>query len=652
MERQPQVFEFGPFQLDVGERLLRRDGESLALTPKAFDTLLVLMENHGRLVGKDDLMKRLWPESFVEESNVAQQIFTLRKALGDDKTGSQYIETVPKRGYRFCAPVRLLTPAAPAPEPVPTAAPGPTGVPVTVPQDPRLAGPVPESSFRPIRFAWVVLAAGLSLVLYSGWRASRPGAAPAPSKMTLAVLPFQNLSGDEDQEYLSDGMTEEMIMHLAQLNPARLAVIARTSSMHFKGSRRTVAQIGQELAADYVLQGSLRREGDRLRISAQLIQVEDQTHLWARNYERNVDDLLAVQDDVARAIASEIRVQLTPPPLSTAGGDTRPGSVAPAVHQQYLKGRYFWNKRTEAGYVKAIENFQLAIRSNPDYAPPYAGLADAYALLGSMSNSTSPRLEAMPRARSFAEKALALDESLAEAHASLAFVLMHFDHDWAAAEKEFQRAIALNPSYVTAHHWYAYCLMAQTRLDEALREIRLAQELDPLSLIINTDVAELLYYARRHDEAIRQAQKTLEMDSSFALAHRVLGLAYEQKGMYKESVAELETQVRLGGRADYALAELARAYALTGNRDEAEKLLRELLALNPQNPGTSIGLAFLYAALGDKDQAFLWLEKSARERMGIIMIKVQPYFDSLRSDPRFLAIERRMALPHERASSK
>ena len=627
MERQqPRVFEFGPFRLDVEERLLRRGQQILALTPKAIDTLLVLVENHGRLVGKEDLMKRLWPESFVEESNLAQQVFTLRKALGDDQDGNPYIETVPKRGYRFRAPVTSLAPAV--------------VVPAT---EPLGAGPVPSKSFRAANFGWLILIAAISVVTYASWR-PRPAAAPAPSKMTLAVLPFENLSGDPDQEYLSDGMTEEMIMQLAQLNPARLAVIARTSSMHFKGSRKTVAQIGQELAADYVLQGSLRREGGRLRISAQLIQVEDQTHVWGQNYERDVRDMLALQDDVARAIASEIRVQLTASRLAAGGTDTGPKAVAPEVHQQYLKGRYFWNKRSEAGYVKAIEYFQEAIRRNADYAPAYAGLADAYALLGSMTNSTSPRLEAMPRARSFAEKALALDESLAEAHASLAFVLMHFENDWATAEKEFQRAIALNPSYVTAHHWYAYCLMAQTRVEEALREIRLAQELDPLSLIVNTDVAELLYYARRYDDAIRQAQKTLEMDASFPLAHRVLGLAYEQKGMYKESVAELQLQVRLSGRADYALAELARGYAVTGNRAEAEKLLRELQSMNPQNPGTSIGLAFVHAALGDKERAFFWLEKSARERMGIVLIKVQPYFDSLRGDPRLLTIERSMAL--------
>jgi TolB-like protein/DNA-binding winged helix-turn-helix (wHTH) protein/Tfp pilus assembly protein PilF len=627
MERQqPKVFEFGPFHLDVQERLLRRGQQAVGLTPKAFETLLVLVEHHGRLVGKEDLMKRLWPESFVEESNLAQQIFTLRKALGDDQDGNPYIENVPKRGYRFRVPVRTVAPAA-----------------IVADTDSALARPVAARAFRAAA-AWSILTAVLALVLYSGWRASRPAAAPAAGKMTLAVLPFENLSGDPNQDYLSDGLTEEMIMQLAQLNPAHLAVIARTSSMHFKGSKKTVAQIGQELDADYVLQGSLRRDGERLRISAQLIQVDDQTHLWARTYDREDRQLLAVQDDVARAIASEIRVQLTAPRLASADGSAGPRVVPPKVHQQYLQGRFFWNKRTEAGFVKAIEHFQQAIQSSPDYAPAYAGLADAYALLGSMTNSTSPRQQAMPRARAFAEKALALDESLAEAHTSLAFVQMHFEHDWAAAENAFQRAIALNPSYVTAHHWYAYCLMAQTRVEEALREIRLAQELDPLSSIINTDVAEMLYYARRYDEAIRQAQKTLELDPSFALAHRVLGLAYEQKGMYKESLAALETQVRLSDRADYAVAELARAYALTGNRAGAENLLRELHALNPQNPGTSIGLAFLYAALGDKDRAFVWLEKAANERMGVILLKVQPYFDPIRSDPRFLAIERRMAL--------
>jgi TolB-like protein/DNA-binding winged helix-turn-helix (wHTH) protein/Tfp pilus assembly protein PilF len=621
----PLVYEFGPFRVDVAERLVRRDEHTVALTPKAFETLLVLLENHGRLVGKDDLMKRLWAGSFVEESNLTQQIFTLRRALSDDKDASQYIETIPKRGYRFRAAVNSLPRAA------------------RVPAPDTLASPLRARAVRTARVTWVILAAAVCLGVYSSWRASRPAAALGPAKEILAVLPFENLSADPDQDYLSDGLTEEMIIQLAQLNPARLAVIARTSSMHFKGSAKTVAQIGQELGADFVVQGSVRRDGDRLRISAQLIQVEDQTHLWAQSYEREHRELLAVQDDVARAIAGEIGVQLTAPPLPLTGG-IHATPIAPEVYQQYLKGRFFWNKRTEEGYVKALEYFHQAIQRRPDYAPAYAGLADAYALLGSMTNSTSPRLEAMPRAREFAKKALSLDESLAEAHTSLAFVQMHFEHDWSAAERSFLRAIELNPSYVTAHHWYAYCLMAQARVEEALREIRAAQALDPLSLIVNTDLAELLYYARRDDEAIRQAQKTLELDASFALAHRVLGLAYAQKGMHEESVAALETQVRLTARSDYALAELARGYVLRGDRAQAEKLLRELRTLDPQNPGTSIGLAFLYAAMGDKDQAFVWLEKSARDRMGVILLKVQPHFDPLRADPRFLAIERRMNL--------
>ncbi len=628
-EQKKQLYSFGPFRLDAQERVLFLEDQPLPLTPKVIEILIVLVENSGHITEKEVLLSRVWPDTFVEESALAKNVSLLRKALGGEE--NTYIETVPKRGYRFVAAVQKSQ-AGSAGERIVTAETAATEAP----------GRRARNTLLAIAMASVIL--GVSLV---AWQWERLRATPPTGRVKLAVLPFENLSGDSEQDYLSDGLTEEMITQLARLSPERLAVIARTSSMHFKASKKTVAQIGQELGVDYVLEGSIRREGERLRISAQLIQVKEQTHIWAENYERDVRDLIAVQDNVAQAIAANIRVQLTPQELAAAGRGSSARAASPEVYQLYLKGRYFWNKRTEAGYVKAIHYFQEAIQKDPDSAPAYAGLADAYALLGSMTNSTLPRLEAMPRARAFAEKALALDESLAEAHTSLAFVKMHFEQDWATAEKEFQRTIALNPSYATAHHWYAYCLIAQVRVEEALREIRLAQQLDPLSLIINTDVAELLYYARRYDEAIRQAQKTLEMDSSFALAHRVLGWGYEQKGMYKESIAEMQTLVRLSGRADYSLAALGRSYALSGNRKEAEKLLRELLALDPQKPGTSIGLALLYAALGNKDQAFFWLDKSAQERMGIILIKVEPYFDSLRSDPRFRAIERRMALTQD-----
>jgi TolB-like protein/DNA-binding winged helix-turn-helix (wHTH) protein/Flp pilus assembly protein TadD len=605
--------------LDPAERQLLQEGKPVPLPPKLFETLLVLVENAGHVLEKDELLRRVWGETFVEEVTLAKNVSLLRKALGEGEDEQRYIQTVPKFGYRFVAPVQRLekTPAA-------------------------VLAKIP-------RLGWVL--AGVAALSLSGWLAVSQFAPPAPppaaaTRVKLVVLPFANLSGSPEEEYFADGLTEEMIMQMARLNPERLAVIARTSSMHFKGTRKTVAQIGQELGVEYVLEGSLRRDGDKLRVSAQLIQARDQMNLWARNYERNVRDLVAVQDDLARAIATEIRVQLTPQGLAAAGHKpARP--VAPEAHQLYLKGRFFWNKRTEAGYVKAIEFFEQATQGDPAFAAAHAGLADTYALLGSMTNSTIPRLEAMPRARAFAEKALALNESLAEAHTSLAFVKMHFEQDWEGSEKEFQRAIALNPSYVTAHHWYAYCLLAQTRFEEALREIRLAQELDPLSLIINTDVAEILYFSRRYDEAIQQAQRTLEMDPSFALANRVLGLSYEQKGMYTESIAAFQALIRLSGRADYALAALGRSYALSGNRREAQKLLDELLALKPANSGALIGPAIVHAALGNKDQALSWLEKLAEQRAGIILIKVEPYFDSLRPDPRFRAIERRLSLTRD-----
>ncbi len=615
-------YSFGPFVLDSAEGRLVRGGDPIPLTPKAIETLLVLVENAGHLTEKEELLRRVWPDTFIEEATVAKNISTLRKALGDSTESEEYIQTVPKRGYRFVARVERRNPPSDVVSPVPQAPTAP-----------------------PYRVLLIGLGATLLVMafLFHPFRAAPAPTSESQERVKLVVLPFEDLSAGPAGEYFADGLTEEMIRQLARVNPERMAVIARTSSMHFKGSQKTVAQIGKELDVEYLIEGSLRHEGERLRISVRLVQVKDQVHLWAQNYERDLRDVLAVQDDVARAVAGEIGVRLQPPG-APADEAAKLHAVAPEVNELYLKGRYFWNKRTEAGYVKAIQYFEEAIQMDPEYAAAYAGLADSYALLGSMANSTLPRIEAMPRARAFAERALALDESLAEARTSLAFVKMHFEQDWDAAEREYRRAIASNPSYVTAHHWYAYCLIAQARVEEALREIRLAQELDPLSLIINTDVAEMLYFARRHDEAIQQARKTLEMDPSFALAQRVLGLAYEEKGMYPESIAELQKLVEISERADYALAALGRSYALSGNREEAEKLLQELLALKTKDSGVFLGPAIMYAALGNKDQALLWLEKLCQQRAGIILIKVEPYFDVLRSEPRFQALERRMAL--------
>src|SRR3989475_8860445 len=330
------------------------------------------------------------------------------------------------------------------------------------------------------------------------WGAFTRYPASAAARVMLVVLPFENLPGEPQEEYLSDGLTEEMITQLGRLHPERLGVIARTSAMQYKNTDKRTDQIGSELGVAYVLEGSLRRAGDRVRISAQLIQVRDQTHLWAESYERDLRDILALQSDVAQAIARQIELKLTPQQQARLA---RGRPIDPRAYELYSKGRYFWNKRSEEGYRRAIQYFQQAIARDSEYAPAYAGLADAYALLGSMPNVELPRSEAMPRARTAAIKALALDVGLAEAHTSLAFVQLHFDMGVPAAERECTRALQLNPGYPTAHHWYAFWLLAHGRAEEALQEVRAAQRLDPLSLIINTDVGAMLYYGRRHDEA-------------------------------------------------------------------------------------------------------------------------------------------------------
>jgi tetratricopeptide (TPR) repeat protein len=433
-----------------------------------------------------------------------------------------------------------------------------------------------------------------------------------------------------------------MITQLGRLHPERLGVIARTSAMQYKSTHKAADQIGRELGVGYLLEGSLRRAGDHVRVSAQLIQVRDQTHLWAESYERDLRDILALQSDVAQAIAWQIDVRLSPQQEARMA---RVRPIDPRVYELYSKGRYFWNKRSEEGYTRAIHYFEQAIARDPEYAQPYAGLADAYALLGSMPNVELPRSEAMPRARAAALKALALDEGLAEAHTSLAFVQMHFDWDWPAAEREFARALELNPGYATAHHWYAFWLIAQGRAEEALQEIRQAQRLDPLSLIINTDVGEMLYYGRRHDEAIDQARRALEMDSAFALAHRLLGFAYMAKRQFAPAIDELEAAARVsGGRLD-GLAVLGVAYAEGGRRAEARKVLHHLEYASQHRPDIAHSIAVVLAGLGEEDQAFARLEQAYREHDGsLILLKVNPLFDPLRSDARFQDLMRRVSL--------
>jgi TolB-like protein/Flp pilus assembly protein TadD len=495
---------------------------------------------------------------------------------------------------------------------------------------------------RQQRRPWLTVAAvvaGLAILVAAGyglWQRFGPGA-HRPERVMLAVLPLENLSGNPDQEYFSDGLSEEMITQLGRLHPERLGVIARTSASHYKGTNKRVDEIGRELGVDYILEGSVWRQAERVRINAQLIRVSDQTHLWAETYERDLRDVLALQNEVARNIANAIQLELN---VEEEHRLARSAAVDPEAYDAYLKGRYHWNKRSDAGYTKAIEYFRQAIAREPNYPHAYAGLADAYALLGSISNDQISRSEAIARARAAALKALDLDDTLAEALTSLAFVRMHYDWDWTGAEKEFQRAIKLNPGYATAHHWYAYCLLALGRSEEALREIRRAEESDPLSLIIKTDVAEILYFGRHYDEAIAQARKAVEMDPNFFLAHRALGWALVQRAAYSEAIAELQEGLRLEpGRGDLLLY-LAYAYARAGQVGEARRILARVKPAE-----ASFEVVAVYVALGEKDAVFSWLEKGFKERSGLtVFLRTAPEYDPMRSDPRFADLLRRLGL--------
>jgi TolB-like protein/Flp pilus assembly protein TadD len=453
------------------------------------------------------------------------------------------------------------------------------------------------------------------------------------------VLPLENLSGDASQNYFADGMTDELITDLAQISALR--VISRTSVMVYKGARKPLPQIARELNVDAVVEGTVLRSGDHVRITAQLIEASTDKHLWSQSYEGELRDTLALQNRVASAIADQIRINLTPQEQAALKNVK---VVNPEAYESYLKGRYFWNKRTADGLKVALAYFKQTIEEDSKYAQAYSGLADTYALLGDWQYAVMTPKEAFPKAKAAAIKALELDSALGEAHNSLAFVLDGFDWDFDSAGKEFQRAIELSPSCATAHHWYAWHLSLLGRYDEAIAEMRKAENLDPLSLIINADLAELLVLAHSYDESIRQSRKTIEMDPNFALAHNQLAQAYLQKHMYDEAVAELQKAVELSGDSPTCVANLARAYVASGKRSEAVKLLGDLKKRS--NPGYSNAaeIAMIYASLGDADQAMNWLEKGYEERFnpGVLL---RPGFDPLRSDSRFQNLVHRIGLP-------
>jgi TolB-like protein/Tfp pilus assembly protein PilF len=451
------------------------------------------------------------------------------------------------------------------------------------------------------------------------------------------VLPLENLSGDASQEYFADGMTDALIGDLARINGLR--VISRTSSMHYKGSTKPLPEIASELNVDGVVEGTVQRSGDRILVRAQLIHARSDTHLWVQTYERDVKDVLTMQSEIAQAIAREVQAKAQ----SDQPQAQKP--VRPRAFDEYLQGRYlYWNKRTEENLQKAIEHFQNAIREDPNYALPYAGLADCYNAMGSVQVASIPPLDARKRAEEAATKALALDSSLAEAHTSLGYV-HNFNWNWNAAEQSFKRALELNPNYANAHNLYATHLMAKGLIAESIAASNRARELDPFSLSISVQRGFLLENARRYDEAIEQLRNVIAMDPNHYQAYWTLGHTYAASGRFVEAIAAAEKAAALSDRVPGALGILGLVYGLAGRKDDATKVLHELLQLNKQRYVTPAALANVYIGLGDKERAFFWLEKAYEERSNYIAwMKVFPIVDPLRSDPRFASLLQKVGL--------
>ncbi len=652
--------EFGRFRLLPHRRELRADGVAVELGSRAFDVLMVLTGARGALVTKDEIMARVWPDTVVEENNLVVQISALRRALGEDR---DFIRTVSGRGYRFIAEIRNSvadpggeTGLEPGVAPDASTSP-PSNLPTPVsslisrgtqPEEgaDRGAGPVvladartsPTRPLRPIPWRFfgfglaLVLVASLSWVLYSRNQGS-------PKIRSLAVLPLESLSGDASQDYFADGMTDELITDLGQISALR--VISRTSMMTYKHVRKLLPDIARELDVEAVVEGTVLRSGERVRITAQLIRVPVERHIWAQSFDGDLRDTLVLQKNVARAIAEQIQANLN---RQEQAALEHSKVVNAEAYDAYLKGRYFWNKRTRDGLTKAIEYFNKAIANNPRYAEAYTGLGDSYALSGDWEYGILSPEDAFPKAKAAVTKALELDDNLAEAHTSLAFILDLYDWDWESAEKEYKHAIALNPGYATAHHWYAWHLIVMGRNSEGIAELRKAQSLDPLSLIISADLADALCIAHLYDESVQQSRRTLEMDPNFAIAHYELGQAFERKRMLNEAIGEFKRAIELSGGNAVFDANLAYAYAASGRKEEATKIAKDLEDRQSQHSSTGASIGLIYVGLGDKDQAMIWLNKAYQARFNPSIL-VRPAFDPLRSDVRFQDLLRRIGLP-------
>jgi TolB-like protein/DNA-binding winged helix-turn-helix (wHTH) protein/Flp pilus assembly protein TadD len=624
------LVRFGAFEVDLRAGELRKQGTKIKLQQQPFRVLALLLERPGQVVTREELRRAIWPNTVVEfEDGVDAAIYKLRNALGDSAEHPRFVETLPRRGYRFIAALD-------------------GAVALEGEQDsPALKQRAPKARLK----NWTVLAGGLgvavalSLIANTGGLRNRlMGRATSGRIHSIAVLPLRNLSSDPAQEYFADGMTEALITNLGKIGGVR--VISRTSAMHYKASQQTLPEIGRQLDVDAVVEGAVLREDNRVRITAQLVETSSDRHLWAESFESDLRNVLAVQDQVARAITNEIKSRLS---LQEQTRLTSARPVNPEAYEAYLKGRYEWNAWTEQGLKKSLEYFAQAIQQDPGYAPAWAGLADAHQLMGLFG--FVPRQVSLPRAKEAALKALQLDETLSDAHVSLAFLLPYPNWDWPATENELRRAIRLNPNNAQAHQSYGYFFTARGQLDAAIEEMKSALELDPLSPNKQASLGGTLYRAGRYDEALHYLRQVPDTDANSESRHRKIATIYERKEMWSEALGELLTALRVAGKSEI-VASVEQEYLSSGYSAAKKTFLRadvretERRARSGYPRPNAVDIAADYALLGEKDQAFEWLETAFRDHEGLVIyLKTDDRLESLRSDARFADLVRRIGLP-------
>jgi TolB-like protein/DNA-binding winged helix-turn-helix (wHTH) protein/Tfp pilus assembly protein PilF len=625
MTAKNRYYRFENVEIDVQNLRVTVGSEIRPLEPKSFRLLLFLVENPGRILPKDEIVSAVWPDIAVSDNSLTRAITQVRKALDDDPKAQRYIETVPTVGYRFIGDCQEQ--------------PSPAGAPDATDSSPANVSPSVSAAARdragPNRRAAIAGAAAVVAGLAVGGLVaglSYKSAGRGETINSLAVLPFVNASSDPNAEYLSDGISESLIDSLSQM--PNLKVMSRESAFRYKGKETDARTVGRELGVRAVFEGRVSQRDGNLAISAELIDARDNSHIWGQQYNRRTSDIFVLQEEIAKEITTTLRLRLTGDDEKRLAKRYTENAEA---YELYLKGRYWWNKRTDEGFKKGIDQFQQAIEKDPTYALAYAGLADCYSF--EATYGFVPPKEAYPKAKEAALRALEIDDQLANVHTSLAWINTEYDWDRSGAEREFRRAIELNPTDADAHRLYGEALRSLGRFDEAVAEFKRAVALDPTSLLNNRSLGAAYHSARRYDEAIEQYRKTLEMDPNFRLVRANLGSAYLQKGMYNEGIAEFE---KAG-----AVSRLGYAYAVAGRRAAAQKVLDQVIETSKQKYVPTERIALIYTGLGEKDNAFEWLEKGYEERAiggPPVGIKVEPEFDPLRSDPRFQDLLRRMNL--------